>query len=199
MPPDAPAASDAHTEDDAAPSLGRSLGKIKESLHPDRLGTGPLAMLRRLDPGRPSAEPALHRLLAAHVPDSDLDDDGLARWTLIVHAMALAAPDGMRFGIGLGAPLFAAGYSEGRFTRLLEARTEELAIVVPRAVRFLMARGQALDPRALATFVRDLKTGGARAEAQRTRLARDYYRAEREAGRRAPPAGSNVRPVQETP
>jgi hypothetical protein len=170
VPPDADAAADERT-------LGQVLGRIEANLTPEALGTGPLAMLRRLDPGRPPTDAGLHRLLASHV-DARVERDGLAAWTLIVHAMALAAPSGMRRGAGLGGPLFEADYKEGRLTRLLESAPRDLAATVPRAVRFLVARGQPLDPLALAWFVLDLRAGGERAEAQRTRVARDYYRAE---------------------
>jgi CRISPR type I-E-associated protein CasB/Cse2 len=176
MPPEAPP--EAAT---AEPRLGQVLARIAANLTPEALGTGPLAMLRRLDPSRASAEPALHKLLARHVPDARVDRDGLATWALLVHAMALAAPGGMRLGAGLGGPLFAADYKEGRLTRLLEARAEDLAVTVPRAVRFLVAHGEPLDPMALARFVLDVTAGGKRAEVQRTEVARDYYRAERAA------------------
>ncbi len=159
--------------------LGQVLGAIATRLHPDILGTGDLAMLRR-NPG--TTHPALHRLLARHVPDARVDRDGIATWALLVHAMALAAPRGLAFGHGLGGPLFEADYKEGRLTRLLEARAEDLDVMVPRAVRFLIAHGKPLDPAALADFVFAVHAGGKRAEIQRTRIARDYYRAERQAG-----------------
>lgn len=174
MPPDSIVSSAAAPKD--------AVVTLAAALRPEVLGTGALAMLRRLDPTRASVEPALHRLLAHHVDDRTLErPNGAAAWTLIVHAMALAAPDALRFGVGLGKPLYDAGYKEGRLVRLLEVRGDELGIVVPRAVRFLVARGQPLDPRALADFVRAVMAGGERAEVQRTRIARDYYRAERDA------------------
>ena len=159
------------------------IGAIAARLDPNIIGTGPLAMLRRLDLSANGslAEPALQRRLASHVPDPWVDRGQDRIWGLLIHAMALAAPTGLRFGAGLGVPLFAAGYKEGRLVRLLEARVETLAIVVPRAVRFLVAHNQPLDPVALGFFVLGVGAGGDRAEDQRTRVARDYYRAERAA------------------
>jgi hypothetical protein len=167
----------------AAPTINAVLGAIAARLKPDIIGTGALAMLRRLDLSANGslAEPALQRLLANHVPDPWVDRGEVRTWALLIHAMALAAPDRLRFGAGLGAPLFAADYKEGRLVRLLEARVEALAIVVPRAVRFLVAHNQPLDPVALGYFVLGVAAGGERAETQRTRIARDYYHAERAA------------------
>ena len=163
------------------PSLPAIVRAVAADLTPDRLGTGPLAALRRLDPEKPPTQPALLRLLVRHVPDLPAAGAELARWALLVHAMALAAPGLLTFDqeAKLGAALFIAGYSEGRFTRLLEARAEKLPVQVPRMVRFLVARGQPLDPVALAWFIFGVAAGGERADAQRTRLAMDYYRAER--------------------
>ncbi len=140
----------------------------------ESFGTGPLAELRRMDPKLAFAsEPALHRLLARYVPDDWLRGTGTNRWALLVHLLALAAPDHHRGGASLGAALFAAGYSEGRLTRLLEARVEEFATVLPRMVRFLVAKGERLNPFELARLV--IWRG---AEPDRLRIARDYYRAE---------------------
>ncbi len=174
---------------DAAPKLTDVVPAIAARLNPDRIGTGPLAMLRRLDPRGRLAVPALHRLLWQHLPDECLAGDGLRSWALLVHAMALAAPDLLRRrDDGLGGALHAAGYSEGRLIRLLEARAEDLPGVVPRMVRFLVAKGEALDPVALAWFVLGVAAGGAGAERQRELIAGDYYRAERDANRPASPS-----------
>lgn len=159
---------------------------IAFQLHPDRLGTGPLAMLRRLDPKGSLAEPALQRMLWRDPRlEPWLDGNGMRRWALLVHAMALAAPDLLQGHDGLGRALHAAGYSEGRLSRLLDARAEDLAVAVPRLVRFLVAKGQALDPVALAWFVHGVAAGDEAAEKQRETIARDYYRAERDAGKAA--------------
>jgi CRISPR type I-E-associated protein CasB/Cse2 len=144
----------------------------------DAFGTGPLAELRRLDPTGPLSEPALHRLLT-NVPESTLYGDGLRRWALIVHAMALAAPDGLKAMTRLGSTLFAAGLKEGRLVNLLDATGDELFTAVPRAVRFLVARGQSLNAFALADLVLSAgRDDDAWAESVRQRIAQDYYRAE---------------------
>ena len=100
--------------DSAEVTRNQVIGLIAHRLSDrDRFGTGPLAQLRRLDPAGPLSEPALHRLLT-NVPESWLFGDGLRRWTLIVHAMALAAPDGLKATARLGSALLASGFKEGR-------------------------------------------------------------------------------------
>jgi CRISPR type I-E-associated protein CasB/Cse2 len=150
------------------------IGDLVARIGHESFGTGPLAELRRMDPKQGAAStPALHRLLARYVPDNWLGGDSIDRWALLVHLLALAAPDQHRGSGSLGAAMFAAGYSEGRLTRLLLAREAELDVVLPRMVRFLVAKGERVNPYELRRFV--LSRGG---EAERMRIARDYYRAE---------------------
>lgn len=160
------------TED--APRLGALAHGIAARLAREDFGAGPLAELRRMDPRAP-ASPAYFRLLAGLPEHGPLDRRS---WALLIHALALAAPGLVgRYG-ELGTALFDAGYSEGRLGRLLQARTDNLADVVPRMVRFLVAHDQALNPAALAYFIRDVGWGGDAAERARERIARSYYRAE---------------------
>jgi CRISPR type I-E-associated protein CasB/Cse2 len=165
--------------DAAEPTRNEVVGLIAHRLSDrDGFGTGPLAELRRLDPAGPLSEPALHRLLT-NVPEAWLYGDGLRRWALIVHSMALAAPDGLKATAPLGSALFAADLKEGRLVNLLDATGDELLTVVPRAVRFLVARGQTLNAFALADLVLSGgRDGGGWAERVRQRIAQDYYRAE---------------------
>jgi len=185
MPPDPVRASPA-----AEPNLHEIVSAIAAQLHPDRIGTGSLAELRRLDPTKEGglSTPALQRLLWRHVPDAWLAGAGMNFWPLIVHAMALGAPDLHRAPAGkgsLGLALFESGFSEGRLVRLLEARAEDLPVVVPRAVRFLAAKTQGFDSVGLAFWVHGIAAGGLRAEQQRASIARDYFRAERDASKAA--------------
>lgn len=170
---------------EAAPlSLAQVVNALAAQLDPDLMGTGPMAALRRLDPGGPLVEPALLRLLVQRVPDGWWAGAGIHRWALVIHAMALAAPD-LHRGRGpadrLGRALFDARFSELRLARLLEAGPDNLVIAVPRTVRFLVAKGRSFDSVPLARFVLGAWAGGSRADEQREELARDYFRAEREA------------------
>jgi CRISPR type I-E-associated protein CasB/Cse2 len=165
--------------DSAEPTRNQVIGLIAHRLSDrDRFGTGPLAELRRLDPDGPLSEPALHRLLT-NVPESWLVGDGLRRWTLIVHAMALAAPDGLKATARLGSALLASGFKEGRLVNLLDATSDELLTALPRAVRFLVTRGHSLNAFALADLVLSAsRDDGGWSESVRRRIAQDYYRAE---------------------
>jgi CRISPR type I-E-associated protein CasB/Cse2 len=105
-------------------------------------------------------------------------------WTLVIHCLALAAPEQHRGGPPLGAALQAVGYSETRLLRLLKAGQPELAVLLPRACRFLVAKGERLNPGEIARFVlavRRVETDRDAAELARTRIAREYYQAERRA------------------
>jgi hypothetical protein len=140
----------------------------------ENFGTGPLAELRRMDPRDAiPATPALHRLLARNVPEAWLGGDGLSRWTLLIHLLALAAPSPLHTFTALGETLFAAGYKEGRLTALLEAPAKDFSVVLPRMVRLLAAKRRHPHPYQLAHLV----LGGGR-EVDRMAIARAFYRAE---------------------
>lgn len=170
------------TQDEAA-----LIGTIVDRLGQPHLGTGPLAELRRMDPARPATAPAaLHRLLAYH-PDNALRGSGFDRWALLVHLLALAAPERHRGGASLGAALARAEYSEGRLTRLLETESSALSITLPRLVRFLIAKGEAIPHFELAQFV---LWGGS--DRDRMRIARDFYRIESKRAEVPRPARGSV-------
>jgi hypothetical protein len=158
---------------DAKPSTqDEVVGDLIAKLGQENFGTGPLAELRRMDP-RAATKPTLHRLLARNVPKAWLGGDGFNRWALLIHLFALAAPSPLRNFIALGEALFIAGYNEGRLTTLLEAQEKDFPVVLPRMVRFLVARGANPHPYQLARLV----VGGGR-EADRMAIARAFYRAE---------------------
>ena len=175
------------SQPDPAPSSTDAIHAIGRQLASPHFGTGPLAMLRRLKPAGALSEPSLQRLLARYVVEES--PEGIRAWALQIHCMAIAAPDGHRGGGSFGAALFEAGFSEGRLTRLLEARGRDMLVVAPRVVRFLVARGGSLDPLGLWHLLRptllDRAGDAERAERARTRIATDYYRAEARAERGA--------------
>lgn len=182
--PDTPASAQ------ALPSRAQVAGRIAARLAAQDFGTGPRAELRRLDPRGALSEPALHRLLARHVPDEWLPGRGLRDWALTIHALALAAPDDRRAGERLGAALQGAGWKEGRLVNLLDATPDDLPDHLTRAVRFLVAKGKALDGRDLVALVFTAASGSERRDSVRQRIASDYYRAEMraEGGTEAPAA-----------
>jgi len=161
-------------QDDAQRTQRDMVGAIVGKIRHDSFGTGPLAELRRMDPrqGTP-CQPTLHRLLARYVADERLHGDGMQRWSLLIHLLALAAPDGLRVSASLGRALFTAGYNEGRLTRLLEAPATDFPVLLPRMLRFVVAKGGGVDAQELAQLV---LSGGD--ERSRRRIAQEYYRAE---------------------
>ncbi|TXN17275.1 hypothetical protein FV219_00570 [Methylobacterium sp. WL122] len=169
----------------------------------DAFGTGPLAELRRLNPGGSLSEPTFHRLLARHqVPLGKSEAVGIQRWGLVIHVLALAAPKQLsvpsrdrepqeagarsaywrdecrRAERRFGQALFEAGFSERRFVNLLDAVPDDLRIALPRAIRFLVAGGGSLP--ALAPLGLVLSADGDRdwSDQIRQRIARGYYQAE---------------------
>ena len=141
----------------------------------DPMANGMRAALRRMEPSALST-PALQRLLAEAVPQGALDSD--AAWALLVHCLALAAPDHHMGRVGLGVALQQARFAESRLVRLLSPSTD-LLIALPRAVRFLIARGAAVNGRGLWELIRPAiraHPDEAALERARTRVARDYYR-----------------------
>ena len=143
----------------------------------DPMANGTRAALRRMDPGA-LGTPALQRLLAEAVPQAGGASD--AAWALLAHCMALAAPDRHIRGTRLGQELAKAEFAESRLVRLLSPNAD-LSNLLPRTVRFLVARGGALNGRDLWELIRP----GMRPEPDevaldraRTRIARDYYRAD---------------------
>jgi CRISPR type I-E-associated protein CasB/Cse2 len=167
-----------------APRLRDVLSAIADELAHPGFGTGPLAELRRFDPATPATAPAaLHRLLARFVPEDWLHGASLTRWMLVIHCLALAASSGGPRGQSLGWTLAEADFKEARLTRLLKARPDELAVLLPRTVRFLAAAGRSVAPHQLASLI--LVTDPEKAAATRLRLARDYYGAEPAAARNA--------------
>lgn len=177
----------------ARPSRRDAAEKIASLLaREEALGTGARAELRRLDPRGALAQPALHRLLARYVPELPIGNDDVMRaWGLVVHALALAAPDNLSGAEQLGRALQAAGWKEGRLVNLLDADLAGLPDHLPRAVRFLVTKGQRLKARDVAELVFSrLDDDEGQADRARRRIASDYYRAEMRAerGAEAPPA-----------
>ncbi len=165
-------------------------------------GRGDLAALRRMDPGAPDAA-AFYRLLARR---ELLGNETVElKWALILHGIALmtrTANDGQESpsahdrAVPVGQALFKGGdasrskgfYSETRLNRLLTAREEMLRTLLARLFRMLANEGCAFDWREMARFILYDGYDEEAAERSRRRIARDYYRAERQA---APPSNES--------
>jgi len=139
------------------------------------LTQGDLAALRRMDPRRPAA--AFFKIeglaLDAHLPgEAARRMESEKRWAVIVLGLAHLG-DLHVAEHRLGHALAAAGFSELRFARLLQADADQLADELPLLARFLAAKGIPADWSAAARLI--LSAGRSDEEDARRHLARDYY------------------------
>lgn len=155
---------------------------------------GDLAELRRMDPDAPDAA-VVWRLLAGHdlLGSPQIEN----KWALILHGIALMTPTSSGDGSGstahdgrvpVGRALFSGGesqrdrayYSETRLNRLLTARGPMLRTLLARLFRMLAAAGQPFNWREMASFILSEGYNEEAAEEARRRIAREYYRIERQ-------------------
>ena len=157
---------------------------------------GDLAGLRRMDPDAPDAA-VFWRLMAEQKllgrgPQSE------SKWALILHGIALMTPTGGGDGdrrsahdgsIAVGQALFLGDlpnrgesgyYSEPRLGRLLTARGPMLRTLLARMFRMLAAAGVSFNWSEMAQLILNDGYDEETAEEGRRRIARAYYRAERQ-------------------
>lgn len=153
---------------------------------------GDLAALRRMDPDAPDAA-VVWRLLSRHELLGSPQVEN--KWALILHGIALMTPTGDGSGrsahdgaVPVGRAIFSGGdsqrssayYSESRLNRLLTARGPILRTLLARLFRMLAAAGQPFNWREMAAFILNEGYDEEAAEQGRRRIAREYYRAERQ-------------------
>ncbi len=151
-----------------------------------------LAELRRMDPNAPDAA-VVWRLLAQHelLGSQKIED----KWALILHGIAVMTPTGSGdgrtahdFEMPVGRALYCGGdsqrtaayYSESRLNRLLTARGPILRSLLARLFRMLAAAGQPFNWREMASFILNDGYNEEAAERARRRIAREYFRTERQ-------------------
>jgi CRISPR type I-E-associated protein CasB/Cse2 len=169
---------DGPAPDEGGPSLGSILGRLSALLQDQRLGSGEEAALRRLDARQPDPRHAvaLYRVLAQQrIPTPDPDDT--LRWSAVVNALALCRGAHVP-GRRCGEVLYQLGISEPRLAMLLAAGRDTLIDLLPRLARRLAAAGQAMDWWPLAHLMLTVERDPAEADKTRTRIARDYVRAQ---------------------
>jgi len=164
--------------------LSRAIGKIAFALS-NTLSAGDVATLRRLD-ATGALSPAFFRIVAEVLEPAGLlpQGDGLSRdeaeqkWTVIVSAMAKL--EGLHQpGRRLGGAIAEAGMSELRFERLLRAHDEALHDLIRQTAHYLASKASPCDQRELAELV--LSDGHKSSESIRRNVARNFYRAQRQA------------------
>jgi CRISPR type I-E-associated protein CasB/Cse2 len=131
---------------------------------------------------------ALYRLMD-YVGISAADTDQVRRWGTIINALALCrgAHDRDRL---CGAALHAARFSEERLAALLAADRDTLIDLLPRVARRLAATGERMDWRPLAALLLEVGRNDARADDIRSRIAREYVRAQSRASSQTPQTAS---------
>ena len=158
---------------------------------------GDLAELRRMNPDEPDAA-AFWRLMAHH-DLLDIGEDVERKWALIIHGIALMTPtaggntahDGSRrvgraLYLGGESQRTAAFYSETRLNRLLTSGGPMLRTLLRRMFRMLATAGATFNWREMAQFILNEGYDEDAAEHGRRRIAREYYREERNSSRPSP-------------
>lgn len=173
-------------------SLGKTAVLLAHELAGANFPRGDLAELRRMAPDAPDAA-VVWRLLARH---ELLGSEKIeSKWALILHGIALMTPTGSSdgrtahdFEMPVGRALYRGGdsppavayYSESRLNRLLTARGSILRSLLARLFRMLAAAGQPFDWREMASFILNEGYDEEAAERARRRIAREYFRTERQ-------------------
>ncbi|MET0743725.1 MAG: hypothetical protein ABWY78_10180 [Microvirga sp.] len=161
------------------------IGNLARHIGSEALDNGGRAELRRMDPDGPLSGRALHRVLAAHVPEHWLARERLRRWALIVHVAAILGPELSSSRDALVKYHSACDLKEGRLIAFLEARGEQLLVAAPRIARLCASKGVALNLMELGQYLLDETHDGPGAENRRVRIAQAFYRAEHQRQSRA--------------
>jgi CRISPR system Cascade subunit CasB len=162
-----------------ARSLPQKIGAVAAALAADRISTGDLAALRRLDVTHP-VEGAFWRLYFDRIADpadtrrSESQDADARRWAVILKGMAIMAPI-VHAHEEAGALIHRAGYSELRLWRLLRADADRLPDALVHLCRYMTAKALPLNWITLAELL--LATDDTADQARR-RIARSFYRAD---------------------
>ena len=172
--------------DQSGRRLGAVIGAISHRLSADRIGTGPLAELRRISES--DLPPAFWKLYLMDrvVPPEWREPKGRPdvrvdrAWAFLIRAMAEMAPNPHSFERGFGSALARTGYSEERFVRLLRAEDSDLAREVHSAGAWLARKGLSQVNWEHPAHLLFGPTGvmGIRTQFVIHTLARDYFRAQ---------------------
>ena len=163
--------------------LGRVVAGLSRQLDSARVGSGPLAELRRI--GHHHLPPEFWRLYLTSVPPEWRERDGRPdsgldmAWAGLVRAMVEMEPHPHSFERSLGSALGDSGYSESRFVRLLRAAGRRLARELRVAGEWLARAGvPAVNWSRPATLLINARLPNLPSpRSVRHLLARDYFRA----------------------
>ncbi|MBR9812499.1 hypothetical protein GYB61_01425 [bacterium] len=164
----------------AAAGVGTSVGRLANWMQRDTTPIGDLATLRRMDPADPvPAYPVLLRQLG----DAGLDlpgDEGLRRWALIVHCLALARGRHQPKK-SFGGAMYEIGMTDLRMNSLLRADFDQLTDLLPRIARRLDSQAAVADWAQAAWYVLGMGLRGGRSDSAtkaRSNIARGFVMAQ---------------------
>lgn len=154
----------------------KAVGAFAGLLASEHFSPGDRAELRRLEPDDFN-RPAFWRLLVGHVPEGFRRTEAVeARWAMLLHGMALMAPQHQQGGRSVGRALAEAGLPESRLEQFLRARGPQQWPALRRLCQFLAARAVPIDWIEFSNLI--LADNDNTAEEQRRRIARGYYAAQ---------------------
>lgn len=157
--------------------LFETIGRISHAIN-NRLSTGDIAELKRLNPENPGS-PAFWKLIVGCIGDEGVHlageknrDEAERRWAVVLSAMAHMKHLHIH-GRKLGEALAEAGYSELRLNRLLRASGDTLRNLTRGMTLFLVSKGQSFDLLDLARLI--FSDNNSWSESFRRQIARSYY------------------------
>lgn len=158
---------------------------LVETIEDKEFDRGDRARLRRMDPDNPDTAAFWKLLVRAGMPENP----DISKWGLIIHGMALMS-HGAELAhdpwISVGHALYQGGgkrvpfYSEKRLSTLLAARGPTLHRLLARLFRMLSAEGCAFNWVEMARFILYEGSDEGLADQTRVKIAREFYRAERQ-------------------
>lgn len=165
-------------ESEAPVTLPEVIGKIAASMQGDRMSTGDLAALRRVDPQKPYS-PALWKVLGRasvqnsfYAPPRHNPDEREMQWAALLMGMAITS--GLHNpAIPFGKAMADAGWSDLRFERLMRQQGEDLFNAVRQLASYLSSKSAAGNWTQMAQLL--FHQEGPQAEKVRRQIARDYY------------------------
>ena len=175
----------APSSSEAPEFIGRVVATVSSALDAERIGTGRLAELRRMEWQK--FPPSFWNFYLKSVPvewrkPEGRDDDRVdLAWACLLRAMAEAAPDPHKYDKSktFGAALAETGYAESRFVRFLRAEDRDLAREALDAAAWLARAGQKANWREPAELILG-RIGSIRRlphpDTVTHRLARGYFR-----------------------
>lgn len=161
----------AHAEMATDDSLGRLVARLAAVVGGERFPNADRAALKRWSPGQPPPL-SFYRLWLRSVDDELPAPAQTQAWMLVTWGLALGVAH--QRGRPLGRVLAESRYAEARLERLLAAPPDVLPELFASLMRFLAAKGEAVDWLDAARLL--LTQDADKREAVHRRIAADYFR-----------------------